>query len=112
MVLPVVPVDPQHPDRVAVMCGPAVLAQDEACCRRPFSIGRETGLVRRLVKDASGLRFWFIDTMPERHTRYLLPLYSFPPFRPYWVYFDLHAEVLYQRAFLRGRGARHRSRPA
>lgn len=95
MALRTVPVDAQHPHRVAMVYGPVVLAQDEACCRRPFAIGRDTDLARRLVKDGPGLRFRLINAVPERHTRYLLPLYTFRAFWPYWVYFDLHAEPLY-----------------
>src|SRR5262249_50447169 len=34
MALRTLPVDRQHPDRVAILYGPVVLAQDEACCRR------------------------------------------------------------------------------
>jgi uncharacterized protein len=95
MSLRTVPVDRQHPDRVAVMYGPVVLAQDEACCRRPLAIGRATRLSSRLVQDGPGLRFRLINTMPERHTRHLVPLYDLPAFWPYWIYFDLHAEALY-----------------
>jgi uncharacterized protein len=95
MSLRTVPVDRQHPDRVAVMYGPVVLAQDEACCRRPLAIGRATRLSSRLVQDRPGLRFRLINAMPERHTRHLVPLYDLPPFWPYWIYFDLYAEALY-----------------
>ena len=87
--------DRQHPDRVAIMYGPVVLAQDEACCRRPFSLAPHTSLMSRLRKEDRDLRFRILNAMPERHTRYLVPLYSLPPFRPYWVYFDLHALALY-----------------
>jgi hypothetical protein len=88
-------VDSQHPDRVAILHGPVVLAQDEACCRRPFSLAPQTTLATRLVKEGSGLRYRILNTVPERHTRYLVPLYSLPPNWPYWVYFDLHAPALY-----------------
>jgi len=88
-------VDPQHPDRVAILHGPVVLAQDEACCRRPFSLAPQTRLTTRLVKEGPGLRYRILNTVPERHTRYLAPLYSLPPDWPYWVYFDLHAPALY-----------------
>ena len=43
MALRTVPVDRQHPDRAAIMYGPVVLAQDEACCRRPFAMAPTTG---------------------------------------------------------------------
>src|SRR5215472_10653529 len=88
-------IDRQHPHRVAIMYGPVVLAQDEACCRRPFSLAPQTALVARLVKEGKSLRFRILNTVPERHTRYLVPLYSLPPFWPYWMYFDLHAPPLY-----------------
>jgi DUF1680 family protein len=95
MELRAVPVDRQHPQRVAIMYGPVVLAQDEACCRRPFSIAPATVLPTRLIKDGPGLRFRITNTVPERHTRYLQPLYSVAGFWPYWVYFDLDAPALY-----------------
>ena len=88
-------VDPQHPDRVAILHGPVVLAQDEACCRRPFSLAPQTTLATRLVKEGPGLRYRILNTVPERHTRYLAPLYSLAPNWPYWVYFDLRAPALY-----------------
>jgi DUF1680 family protein len=95
MALRKVPVDRQHRDRVAIMYGPVVLAQDEACCRRPFAIAPETELATRLIREGDGLRFRITNTVPERHTRYLQPLYSVPGFWPYWVYFDLNARPLY-----------------
>ena len=95
MGLRAVPVDRQHPDRAAIMYGPVVLAQDEACCRRPFAIAPATELTTRLIKEGDSLRFRITNTVPERHTRYLQPLYSVPGFWPYWVYFDLSAQSLY-----------------
>jgi DUF1680 family protein len=95
MELRAVPVDRQHPDRVAIMYGPVTLAQDEACCRRPFSIAPTRALSSRLIKEEGPLRFRIINTVPERHTRYLVPLYAVPGFWPYWVYFDLAAPALY-----------------
>ncbi len=87
------PVDVQHPARAAILCGPVVLAQDEACCRRPFCFHAGTKLETRLVREP-GLRFRILNTTPERHTRYLQPLYAFPQNWPYWVYFDLHKQPL------------------
>ncbi|HSU06144.1 MAG TPA: hypothetical protein VLI93_11270, partial [Acetobacteraceae bacterium] len=95
MAIRMVPVDRQHPDRVAVMFGPVVLAQDEACCRRPFAMPRSTDLSRHLVRDGAGARFRLLNGVPERHTRFLQPLHSIPPFWPYWVYFDLYEPPLY-----------------
>lgn len=95
MELRAVPVDRQHPHRAALVCGPVVLAQDEACCRRPFSIAPETALETRLIREGRSLRFRITNTVPERHTRYLTPLCDFPENWPYWVYFDLHAAPLY-----------------
>jgi uncharacterized protein len=95
MRLHLLPVDRQHSDRVAILCGPVVLAQDEACCRRPFALENVAQLESRLVCDAVPLRFNVVDTAPERHRRYLQPLYRFPGFWPYWVYFDLKAPPLY-----------------
>jgi DUF1680 family protein len=95
MRLRAVPVDRQHPDRAAIMHGPVVLAQDEGCCRRPFSIAPATELTTRLIRDGEQLRFRITNTVPERHTRYLQPLYSVPGFWPYFVYFDLRTPTLY-----------------
>jgi uncharacterized protein len=95
MALRTVPVDRQHPDRAAIMYGPVVLAQDEACCRRPFSISPTTELNTRLIREGEGLRFRMTNIVPERHTRYLQPLYSVPGFWPYWIYFDLASPALY-----------------
>ncbi|MBI1773929.1 MAG: glycoside hydrolase family 127 protein [Proteobacteria bacterium] len=95
MVLRMTPVDRQHRDRVAISYGPVVLAQDEACCRRPFALEADTPLLKRLVRDGDRLRFNITDTAPERHRRFLQPLYEFPAFWPYWVYFDLSAPPLY-----------------
>jgi uncharacterized protein len=95
MALREVPVDRQHPDRAAIMYGPVVLAQDEACCRRPFAIAAATALVTRLIREGDGLRFRITNTVPERHTRYLQPLYLVPSFWPYWIYFDLTTRPLY-----------------
>jgi uncharacterized protein len=89
-----VPVDPQHPRRVAFLCGPVVLAQDEACCRRPFALDAGIEPEQRLVQEGPR-RFRILDTAPERHTRFLEPFYAFPAFWPYWVYFDLDARPLY-----------------
>jgi len=95
MRLRLLPVDRRHSDRVAILCGPVVLAQDEACCRRPFALEDVEQLESRLVCDAVPLCFNVVDTAPERHRRYLQPLYRFPGFWPYWVYFDLKAPPLY-----------------
>jgi uncharacterized protein len=95
MVLRTLPVDYQHPNRVAILYGPVVLAQDEACCRRPFTLQQGARLESRLICDSVPLRFNLVDTAPERHRRWLEPLYRFPGFWPYWVYFDLTAPPLY-----------------
>ncbi|HEV2440439.1 MAG TPA: beta-L-arabinofuranosidase domain-containing protein [bacterium] len=94
MGLRVLPVDPQHTNRVAVLWGPVVLAQDEACCRRPLAVNPGDDLGQRLVQEGA-LRFRILDAAPERHPRFLQPLYAFPAFWPYWVYFDLDAPPLY-----------------
>lgn len=95
MRLRMAPVDRHHPRRVAIMFGPVVLGQDEACCRRPFTLEPGADLSTRLVQEGDGLRFRILNTAPERHTRYLQPFYDFPAFWPYWVYFDLDAAPLY-----------------
>jgi len=95
MELRMLAVDRQHPDRVALMFGPVVLAQDEACCRRPFALASGESLAGALTREDDRLRFRIRDPAPERHRRFLQPLYTFPAYWPYWVYFDLHAAPLY-----------------
>jgi uncharacterized protein len=95
MALRTVPIDPQHPERVAIMYGPLVLAQDEACCRRPLALARGGDLASRLVREGPEPRFRVTNTEPERHVRYLQPLHMLPAFWPYWVYFDLSEPPLY-----------------
>ena len=95
MALRLAPVDRRHPRRAAVMFGPVVLAQDEACCRRPLALALGEEPASRLVREGDGLRFRILNTAPERHTRYLQPFSEFPAFWPYWVYFDLDAPPLY-----------------
>lgn len=95
MTLRMAPVDPQHPERVAIAYGPLVLAQDEACCRRPFALERGGDLASRLVREGPEPRFRITNTEPERHVRYLQPLHTLAAFWPYWVYFDLSAPPLY-----------------
>ena len=50
---------------------------------------------RRIDDRYTQVRFDIVDTAPERHRRYLEPLYRFTAFWPYWVYFDLTAKPLY-----------------
>jgi hypothetical protein len=88
------PIDPQHPKRVALLWGPVALAQDEACCRRPLALDGAAAPEQRLVQEGP-LRFRILDVAPERHTRFLDPFYAFPAFWPYWLYFDLDARPLY-----------------
>jgi hypothetical protein len=95
MTLRLSPVDAQHPQRVAVLYGPQVLAQDEACCRRPLALSGEGDLHHRVVREGPGVKFRILNTQPERHTRYLLPLRAFPAHWPHWVYFDVDARPLY-----------------
>jgi len=95
MTLRMAPIDPQHPRRVAILYGPQVLAQDEACCRRPFALAPGETLGSRLVHEGPEPRFRITNTEPERHVRYLQPLHTLPGFWPYWVYFDLAAAPLY-----------------
>ena len=95
MQLRMMPVDRQHADRVAILFGPIVLAQNEACCRRPFALAPGRELTSALAREEGQLRFRILDTAPERHRRFLQPLYTFPAFWPYWVYFDLRAPPLY-----------------
>ena len=77
------------------MWGPVVLAQDEACCRRPLQLEGIDDPATQLIRDGAELKFRILNRSPERHTRYLVPLYSFPAYWPYWVYFDLDAPPLY-----------------
>jgi hypothetical protein len=95
MALRLAPIDPQHAHRVAILYGPLVLAQDEACCRRPLALTRGEPVASRLVREGPEPRFRITNTEPERHVRYLQPLHTMPGFWPYWVYFDLAEPPLY-----------------
>jgi len=95
MTLRMVPIDPQHPQRVAILYGPLVLAQDEACCRRPLALTQGEALASRLFREGPEPRFRITNTEPERHVRRLQPLHTLPGFWPYWVYFDLAEPPLY-----------------
>jgi hypothetical protein len=95
MALRLAPIDPQHPHRVAILYGPLVLAQDEACCRRPLALTRGEPVASRLVREGPEPRFRITNTEPERHVRYVQPLHTLPGFWPYWVYFDLAEPPLY-----------------
>jgi DUF1680 family protein len=89
------PVDAQHQNRVSVMYGPVVLAMHEACCRRPLLMDPVANLHDRLTHVEPGTRFRLTDTRPERHARFLEPLYAMKEGWPYWVYFDLSERWLY-----------------
>ncbi|MBV9169135.1 MAG: glycoside hydrolase family 127 protein [Chloroflexi bacterium] len=89
------PIDPQHPRRVALVYGPVVLAMHEACCRRPLLMSAGADLLSNLVQVGPGPRFRVTDTRPERHARFLEPLYTMEGGWPYWVYFDLGGDWLY-----------------
>jgi len=95
MELRLAPVDTQHPDRVALMHGPVVLAMHEACCRRPLLMETGADLPSRLVEVGPGPRFRVADTRPERHARFLEPFYRMQEGWPYRVYFDLGERWLY-----------------
>jgi hypothetical protein len=77
------------------MHGPVVLAMHEACCRRPLLMQPGTDLLDRLIRVGPGPRFRVADTRPERHARFLQPLYTMQEGWPYWVYFDLGQRWLY-----------------
>ena len=62
MALRTLPVDRQHPDRVAILYGPVVLAQDEACCRRPFALQPGARL-----ESAPDVRFSAAAFQPRRY---------------------------------------------
>ena len=95
MGLRTLPVDAHHPRRVAVLHGPVVLGQDEACCRRPLALAPGEERASRLVREGETLHYRIVDTAPERHRRWLQPFWEFPAFWPYWVYFDLDVPPLY-----------------
>ena len=95
MGLRTLPVDAHHPRRVAILHGPVVLGQDEACCRRPLALGPGEELASRLVREGETLHYRIVDRAPERHPRWLQPFWEFPAVWPYWVYFDLDAPPLY-----------------
>jgi len=81
MALALVPVDPQHPKRVAVMYGPVVLVRDESPRLAPSGANPTDWIVRR----GKGLDFSAAG-QPQGGFR---PFYTVGPGVPYDMYFDL-----------------------
>lgn len=92
--LVLVPVDNQHPNRVAIKYGPILLAQD-ARFTFPFVLDGN-GINSRLTRESAGLRFRVNDTAQRvQKIGDFQPLYEIPERVPYRVYFDLdNARIL------------------
>jgi DUF1680 family protein len=90
MRLRLVPIDKQHPQRVALMYGPVVLVQDGRYTQRLTSVpsGEDLGIARV----GSGLQFR-VAAHPKSIFRpewgVFMPFYEIGQGFPYWVYFDL-----------------------
>jgi hypothetical protein len=82
------PVDPQHPDRVAFLRGPAVVAA-EAGHHEPFpALPRE--LEGHLVGAVDGSGRWLLPEFDGRSFQAAFkPFADFGAFEPYRIYFDL-----------------------
>jgi DUF1680 family protein len=90
MRLRLVPIDKQHPQRVALMYGPVVLVQDGRYTQRLTSVpGGQNGGIARV---GEGLQFR-VPTHPESIFRpewgAFMPFYEIGQGQPYWVYLDL-----------------------
>jgi hypothetical protein len=83
-------VDPQHPDRAAVLYGPILLAQD-ARYTLPLALDANDNLSKRLIRGDKGLTFNATDVARhEQRTGSFAAFYEIPEKRPYRVYFDLN----------------------
>jgi hypothetical protein len=82
MSLRVSAIDADHPNRIAVMVGPVVLAQDARTHERfnPTSAPLE----KQLVAGDRPLEF----TVAGAHNRFR-PFYAFEENSPYWMYLDI-----------------------
>jgi hypothetical protein len=83
-------VDPQHPQRAAVLYGPILLAQD-ARYTLPLALEADDKLSKRLIRADKGLTFNATEAARhEQRTGSFTPFYEVPENRPYRVYFDLN----------------------
>ncbi|HLX71222.1 MAG TPA: beta-L-arabinofuranosidase domain-containing protein [Verrucomicrobiae bacterium] len=82
-----VPVDKQHPDRVAVMRGPVVLAQEAQHDPLPAIPGNDEALISyfKPAENRSGV-FYAQDDLPARGA--FRPFYTFGEGERYHIYFD------------------------
>lgn len=89
-----VPVDRQHPNRVAVMYGPVMMAQD---ARFSYPIGGTKPQVLAGLSRKSGDRLVIVHAPGDRKRQggqpvgELVPFHSFAERAPYRSYFDLDA---------------------
>ena len=77
MRLAYVPVDPQHPQRVAVVYGPVVMVRRQK--------GAMANSIKSMNKDNTTLSFQLVSTAKEE----FVPFYSVDRDQPYEMYFDL-----------------------
>jgi DUF1680 family protein len=82
MQLHTVPVDPQHPQRVAVMYGPVVLVKQESSLLVP---GHDPA--NWMTQEGAGLRFRLLKQGRDA----FVPFYAIGHNEPYCMYFDLRA---------------------
>ena len=87
--------DPRHPNLVAVVSGPVVLAQ-EARYTRPLRLDAAEELPQRLVAEARPLHYRVTPAQPlDIGMGALRPLYEVAAHEKHRVYFDLAAPYLY-----------------
>ena len=91
------PVDTQHPNRIAVMYGPVLMAQSARFFNFPLSGASPEEVAASLKRGPdSGLKLLSTDDVsPEfarldQHVGEMVPLYNFGEREPYRVYFDIH----------------------
>lgn len=81
MQLTLVPIDKQHPNRIAVMRGPVVLVRDQ----NPHLILKKADLASNLVPEAKPLNF----RLTNQPNEIFVPFYQMGYQQPYSMYFDI-----------------------
>lgn len=87
-----VPIDKQHPHRVALMYGPVVLVQDARWTMEPTQEPRDQDLSKWIVPTGKPLEFRFADEprgMFAKRWGTFMPFYQLGHEIPYRMYFDL-----------------------
>jgi hypothetical protein len=95
MRLRLAPIDPQHPNRSALMYGPVVLVQDGRYTRQPNLNGNGSDLAKKTIRTDKPLEFKVVDDLPPSpfmpSTGAIMPFYRIAAGVPYRMYLDLAA---------------------